>query len=658
MRFRKQQEENAASKSGGRKVRLKKRRREEQGMCGIAGIIGYRGDGAGAVRKMNQRMIHRGPDAGDIWTDEQRHIALGHRRLAIVDLSENGAQPMHSPDGRYVLVYNGEVYNFRELKSRLKQDGETGCWRGGSDTEVILRAFSFYGVERTLRAMKGMFALALYDRKEGTVYLARDRMGEKPLYYGFVNGSFVFASDIAALKELPDFHNGMEERVLPLYFQYGYIPAPYSIYQDIYKLTPGTFLKVNVGSLETKKQGYWDLKQAAKNGEAHPFTGTQKEAADELERLLREAVKGQMISDVPLGAFLSGGIDSALVVSIMQAVSDIPVRTFTIGFEVENYNEAQYAKEIAGHLNTAHTELYVGKREAFEVIPHMAECFGEPFADSSQIPTMLVSRMTRQHVTVSLSGDAGDELFCGYNSYLTAEEELRKLKKKYHRLPKGLRHAAGALCGSLAGRSELLYKAGAYLTMETLEGAHCFNGREEARSGYLPKNRTRLPDAYKEYPAGFLGEGVANLMLMDALQYLPDDILVKVDRSGMRYSLETRMPLLDRDIVEFAWTLPMEYKFRDGVTKRVMRDVLYRHVPKELMERPKKGFSIPLHEWLKTGELRDWAESLLDDGRKRCADVIDIKTADSYWSDYTEKGIFSEKLWYILMLEQWMLKNE
>ena len=235
---------------------------------------------------------------------------------------------------------------------------------------------------------------------------------------------------------------------------------------------------------------------------------------------------------------------------------------------------------------------------------------------------------------------------------------MRKLKKKYHRLPKGLRHAAGALCGSLAGRSELLYKAGAYLTMETLEGAHCFNGREEARSGYLPKNRTRLPDAYKEYPAGFLGEGVVNLMLMDALQYLPDDILVKVDRSGMQYSLETRMPLLDRDIVEFAWTLPMEYKFRDGVTKRVMRDVLYRHVPKELMERPKKGFSIPLHEWLKTGELRDWAESLLDDGRKRCADVIDIKTADSYWSDYTEKGIFSEKLWYILMLEQWMLKNE
>ncbi len=626
-------------------------------MCGIAGIIGYRGDGACAVQTMNRRMIHRGPDAGGIWLDENRHVALGHRRLAIVDLSENGAQPMHSPDGRYVLVYNGEVYNFREIRKQLEQDGETGSWHGSSDTEVILRAFSFYGVEQTLGRMKGMFALALYDRQEGTVTLARDRMGEKPLYYGKLNGSFVFASEIAAMRELPDFHNGMEERVLPLYFQYGYIPAPYSIYRDIFKLTPGAFLTVDVSTLEIKKKKYWDLKQIAINAEAHPFCGTQKEAADELERLLADAVRGQMISDVPLGAFLSGGIDSALVVSMMQAVSEIPVRTFTIGFDVENYNEAEYAKAIAAHLRTEHTELYVGKREACEMIPKIAECFGEPFADSSQIPTMLVSRMTRQHVTVSLSGDAGDELFCGYNSYLTAEEELRKLKKKYHRLPKALRHAGGELCKKAAGKNELLYKAGSYLTMETLEEAHRFNGLEEARAGYLSKNRTRLPDAYTKYPPGFLQEGVANLMLMDALQYLPDDILVKVDRSGMYYSLETRMPLLDRDIVEFAWTLPMEYKFSGGVTKRVMRDVLYRYVPKELMERPKKGFSIPLHEWLKTGELREWAQSLISDAKRYCADVIDMRTADSYWKDYTEKGIYSEKLWYILMLEQWMLQE-
>lgn len=627
-------------------------------MCGIAGIIGYRGDGAGEIQKMNERMYHRGPDAGGIWLDESRHVALGHRRLAIVDLSENGAQPMFSPDERYVLVYNGEVYNFKELRRQLETDGDKGAWRGGSDTEVILRAFSFYGVEQTLRKMKGMFALALYDREEGKVFLARDRMGEKPLYYGRVGGSFAFASDIAAIRELSDFQNGMATEVLPLYFQYGYIPAPYSIWRDIYKLTPGTWLSVDVSTFETKQHVYWDLKQVAKEGEANPFTGTRTEAADRLEELLKEAVRGQMISDVPLGAFLSGGIDSALVVSIMQAVSDIPVRTFTIGFESEKYNEAEYAKAIAAHLKTAHTELYVGKREACEAIRQITECFGEPFADSSQIPTMLVSRMTREHVTVSLSGDAGDELFCGYNTYRTAEEELRKLKKKYHRLPKGIRHAVGGISDRLAGRNELLHKAGAYLTMETLEEAHRYNGREEARVAYLSKDRTRLKDAYADYTPGYLKDGVANLMLMDALQYLPDDILVKVDRSGMQYSLETRMPLLDRDVIGFAWTLPRDYKYSEGVTKRVMRDVLYRHVPRELMERPKKGFSIPLHEWLKKGELREWAENLLNDGRKQCADVIDVRTADSYWKDYIEKGVFSEKLWYILMLEQWMMKTK
>lgn len=639
-------------------VEKQQARREENNMCGIAGIIGYRGDGAGEIQKMNERMFHRGPDAGGFWLDENCRVALGHRRLAIVDLSENGAQPMRSADERYVLVYNGEVYNFRELRGQLERDGERDAWRGGSDTEVILRAFARYGVEQTLCRMKGMFALALYDREAGSVTLARDRMGEKPLYYGMVNGSFVFASEIAAMKELSDFHNGIAANVLPLYFQYGYIPAPYSVYEGIYKLMPGTWLSVDVSTLKQEQHTYWDLKQVAKEGEAHPFQGTQKEAADRLEELLKEAVRGQMISDVPLGAFLSGGIDSALVVSIMQAVSDIPVRTFTIGFEAENYNEAEFAKAIAAHLRTAHTELYVGKREACETIRQMTACFGEPFADSSQIPTMLVSRMTREHVTVSLSGDAGDELFCGYNTYRVAEEELRKLKKKYHRLPRGFRHAVGGLCSHLAGKNELLYKAGAYLTMETLEEAHRYIGLEEARTAYLSKEHMRPDDAYFDYIPGFLRDGVANLMLMDALHYLPDDILVKVDRSGMQYSLETRMPLLDRDITEFAWTLPMEYKFSEGVTKRVMRDVLYRYVPKELMERPKKGFSIPLHEWLKEGELREWAQDLLSDGRTHCADVIDVRVVDSYWKDYTEKGKFSEKLWYILMLEQWMMKNK
>lgn len=624
-------------------------------MCGIAGIIGFQGDMAAEIQKMNQKLYHRGPDAGSCWLDENRSVALGHRRLSIVDLSENGAQPMHSPDGRFVLVYNGETYNFRELRKELEKGGFSGGFKGGSDTEVILAAFGRCGVEGTLRLMKGMFALALYDRKEGKVYLARDRVGEKPLYYGTVGGSFAFASDIAALRAMSGFRNEIDTAVLPLYFKYGYIPAPYSVYREIYKLEPGTWLSVDVSTLRTERHTYWSMKRAAKDGEEHPFTGTRAGAADRLEELLKEAVRGQMISDVPLGAFLSGGIDSSLIVSIMQAVSDRPVRTYTIGFDVENYNEAGFAREVASHLGTRHTELYVGKEEACKVILQLPECFTEPFADSSQIPTMLVSKMTREHVTVSLSGDAGDELFCGYNTYRVAQDELAKLKNKYHRLPRGLRRAAGRFAGRIAGKNELLHKAGAYLTIETLEDAHRYNGSEDARAAYLPKDRARLADAYASYRPGYLKEGVANLMLMDTLQYLPDDILVKVDRAGMYYSLETRMPLLDKDIVEFAWTLPQDYKYGGGVTKRVMRDVLYRYVPKELIERPKKGFSVPLHEWLMQGELREWAEDILDRGRSLCADMIDQRIVGSYWRDYTQRGVFSEKLWYILTLEQWML---
>ncbi len=626
-------------------------------MCGIAGIIGYRGDGAAEVQKMNQALVRRGPDAGNVWEDPAGRVALGHRRLAIVDLTENGAQPMHSQDGRYVLVYNGEIYNFRELRAQLEKDGYGLPWRGTSDTEVILSAFGFYGVEKALRLIKGMFALALYDREKRTVCLARDRVGEKPLYYGTVGGSFAFASEPAAFRRLSGFDNAVNTGVLSLYFQYGYIPAPYTIYRGIYKLEPGTFLTVDVQSLQTENHVYWSMRQAAKDGEEHPFTGTREEAADRLDGLLRDAVRGQMISDVPLGAFLSGGIDSTLVVSVMQAVSDTPVRTFTIGFESEKYNEACFAKEIAAHLGTRHTELYVGKREACEAISHMAACYSEPFADSSQIPTMLVSRMTREHVTVSLSGDGGDELFCGYRTYCAAEDSLALLKKKYHRLPDRARRALGRALLRIAGKNGTLYKAGNYLSIETLEDAHRDIGREDVRTGFLSKDRTRPADAFGTYPSGYLKSGVSNLMLMDLLQYHPDDILVKVDRAGMYYSLETRIPLLDKDIVEFAWSLPLSYKYDGTVTKRVMRDVLFRYVPREMMERPKKGFSVPLHEWLRQGELREWAEDILNRGRIACAEIIDRRTADSYWQDYVKRGVWSEKIWYILMLEQWLLEN-
>lgn len=626
-------------------------------MCGIAGIVRFKGNGTDDILNMNQAMYRRGPDAGDYWLDAEKRVVFGHRRLSIVDLSANGAQPMVSASGRYVIVYNGEIYNYKEIEVQMRADGFLGKLRGSSDTEVILEAFEFYGFEQTLQKMKGMFAIALYDRQEQKMYLTRDRVGEKPLYFGYVNGSFVFASDLASVKAINGFANPINTAVFGLYFQYGYIPAPYSIYRDIYKLKPGTWLNLDVSSLEYEIKTYWDMMQVASDGQSHLFSGSEKEAADRLEELLKDAVRGQMIADVPLGAFLSGGIDSALVVSMMQAVSERPVKTFTIGFDVEKYNEAEYAAAIAKHLGTEHTELYIDRNDACEVMKQMTECFSEPFADSSQIPTMLVSKMTREHVTVSLSGDAGDELFCGYNTYRVAKQEMAALKKRYHKLPKGMRHGIGKACLSVAGRNELLYKVGNYLTMETPEDAHRWIGMEDPRVLYLSKDRTRLLDAYHEYQPGVLPGALNNLMLMDLIQYHPDDILVKVDRAGMFYSLETRIPLLDKDVVEFAWTLPVEYKYSDGITKRVMRDVLYRHVPQEMMERPKKGFSIPLHEWLKEGSMRIWAENIISDGKRRLGELIDPKMVDAYWSDYTERGIWTEKVWYILILEQWLLEN-
>lgn len=636
-------------------------------MCGIAGIVHFKGNAREDILNMNRAMYRRGPDAGDFWLDEENRVVLGHRRLSIVDLSENGAQPMLSADGRYVIVYNGEIYNYHELEKQMRLDGFQGTFRGTSDTEVILEAFAFYGTKgsetdssglnKTLQKMKGMFALALYDRQEKKLYLTRDRVGEKPLYYGFAGGQFVFASDLASIRAVSGFQNAVNTEVFGRYFQYGYIPAPYSIYRDIYKLKPGTWLTLSLDSMQYETHTYWDMAQVAAYGQSHLFEGSEAEAADKLEELLKDAVRGQMIADVPLGAFLSGGIDSALVVSIMQAVSDRPVRTFTIGFDVEKYNEAEYAAAIAAHLGTEHTELYIDRNDACEVIRQLPECFSEPFADSSQIPTMLVSKMTREHVTVSLSGDAGDELFCGYNTYRVAERELELLKKRYHKLPAGINHAIGKACLTVAGKHELFYKVGNYLTMDSAEAAHCYNGAEDVRTGYLAKNRILLPDANHEYIPGTIPGTLNNLMLMDLLQYHPDDILVKVDRSGMFYSLETRIPLLDKDVVEFAWTLPVSYKYSEGVTKRVMRDVLYRHVPREMMERPKKGFSIPLHEWLKEGSMKEWAEEILSASKKELGDLIDQRIVESYWKAYTDRGEWSEKIWYILQMEQWLLEN-
>lgn len=622
-------------------------------MCGIAGLCNWSDNWQRNIERMNERMYHRGPDASGIWASEEHAVVLGHRRLSIVDLTPSGAQPMESHDGRYVIAYNGEIYNYRTIRDRLLQERKVVDFRGTSDTEVLLEAVAAFGMEETLRMAKGMFAMAVYDKKERMLLLARDRVGEKPLYYGFVRGDkFVFASDLNSIAALDGFENPINTGILGQYFRYGYIPAPYSVYRDIYKLEPGKYLKIKFPFNKCEIETYWSMRETAVYGQSHLFAGSETEAAEELERLLKESIRGQMMADVPVGAFLSAGIDSSTVVALMQSISDRKVRSFTIGMWDEKFNEADIAGQIAAHLGTEHTELYITEEDARGVIPQLAQMFGEPFADSSQIPTYLVSKMTREHVTVSLSGDGGDELFCGYNTYTSVDRIWQKTRK----IPYGLRKPASAILGAvsagrhggMATRARLLGARGIedmYLRSEIGEGFRLV--REQKRAG----GYHTIMDTY---PPGLLGEPQHNLMLMDLLMYHPDDILCKVDRTAMAVSLETRVPMLDRDVVEFAWTLPLSYRKQDGVTKKILRDILYRYVPRELMERPKKGFGIPLHKWLKEPELREWAEELIDRKTLDEQGILETDVVRQLWNDYIERDIWRVQIWYVLMFQEWM----
>lgn len=622
-------------------------------MCGIAGFCNGESGWEENIRRMNESMYHRGPDASGVWTTENKQVVLGHRRLSILDLSSGGAQPMESHNERYVMAYNGEIYNYRELRDKLIQEKKTAAFRGTSDTEALLEAVSAYGLKETLKMSKGMFALALYDKEEQVLYLARDRVGEKPLYYGFVgNKIFAFASDLRALASMNNFCNGINEGILETYFRYGYIPAPYSIYRDIYKLEPGSILKIEAPFERYTIEAYWSMMEAAHYGQTHLFTGTEEEAAAELERKLKVAIRGQLAADVPVGAFLSAGIDSSTIVSLMQSVSDRRVRTFTIGMQEEDFNEANIAKQIAGHLGTEHTELYITEEDAKEVIPKLGGMFGEPFADSSQIPTYLVSRMTREHVTVSLSGDGGDELFGGYSTYSSIE----RIRQRMAGIPLGIRRSLSRVIlgspfgkrGALATRARLLGAAGVedlYRRSEIGEGIGLLSkevlqlcGREEP-----------CVTAMDAYPDGFLQDPQHNLMLMDMLMYHPDDILTKVDRTAMAVSLETRVPMLDKDVVEFAWSLPVSYKIQGNVTKKILRDILYQYVPKELIERPKTGFAIPLHKWLKQEPLRSWAQEILEEKRIKEQSLLNVNAVQDLWADFIEKNIWRQQIWYVLM---------
>lgn len=626
-------------------------------MCGIAGFCNFpdpKGNGESLkinIERMKQRMFHRGPDAGGSWISEDGKVVFGHRRLSIVDLSETGAQPMTSRSGRFVICFNGEIYNHKKLAEKLLAEGKVTAFKGTSDTEVLLEAFEAYGVEETIRQCKGMFGIALYDKKEQILYLLRDRVGEKPLYYGMVKNSFVFASDMGCISVLDGFDNPINRKVLDIYFTHGYIPAPYSVYEGIYKLEPGTILKIKSPFNQWEISAYWSMKEAAKKGQENLFIGTEKEAADELERLLKASIAEQMVADVPVGAFLSAGIDSSTIVALMQSLNRSKVKSFTIGMEEKDYNEAVYAKEIAQHLGTEHTELYITEQDARGVIPGLSGMFGEPFADSSQIPTYLVSKMTREHVTVSLSGDGGDELFCGYTSYASVERIWNKMK--------GIPYFIRKPCSELVLHSPLVKKEmirikGKLLAAKGPSDLYIASYETDPLTKQISLCEEDCSYKYSEFEPNFLEETNHNIMLMDMLMYHPDDILVKVDRTAMAVSLETRVPMLDKDVVEFAWTLPVEFKRKDGVSKKVLRDVLYRYVPKEMMERPKKGFSIPVQKWLLQPELREWAESLIDRKVLKEQGLLNPDVVWQIWKDFTDNGQWRIQIWFILMFQQWM----
>lgn len=624
-------------------------------MCGIAGFCNWNGtleQQQNNLEKMKQRMLHRGPDVGGSFFSEDGCVALGHRRLSIVDLSPTGLQPMKSHSGRYVIAFNGEIYNHKKIAEQLRKDGKVDEFLGSSDTEVLLEAFEAYGVEQAIAMCKGMFAIALYDQKEKTLYLLRDRIGEKPLYYGYVGESFVFASELGCIASLEGFHNPVCTEILDIYFVHGYIPAPYSIYQGIYKLNPGTILKIKSPFNKEEIKPYWSMHDVAKKGQENPFQGSFEEASEELERLLKESIREQMVADVPVGAFLSAGIDSSTIVALMQSLNTSKVRTFTIGMEDKDYDEAVYAKEIAHHLGTEHTELYITEEDAKRVIPKLAYMFGEPFADSSQIPTYLVSSMTRDHVTVSLSGDGGDELFCGYTSYASVDRIWNKMRH----VPYPIRRLVSDLVlHTPLSQKEIVQIKGALLGARSPLDLYM---RSQKYDSLIPKLTMSGEAGTFSYSSAYHPEVVREvnhqIMLTDMLMYHPDDILVKVDRTAMAVSLETRVPMLDKDVVEFAWSLPIAYKKQNETGKLVLRDVLYRYVPREMMERPKKGFSIPIQKWLREPELRKWAEDLIDRETLARQGILNPDVVWMLWNNFMEKGEWRIQIWYILMFQEWM----
>jgi asparagine synthase (glutamine-hydrolysing) len=635
-------------------------------MCGIAGFIGAASGGdIGAIAEaMAKSIAYRGPDDQGIWIDTESETALVHRRLSIIDLSAAGHQPMLSADERYVISYNGEVYSFQPIAAELAARGHK--FRGHSDTEVILESFAVNGIEATLKRMIGMFAIALWDRRDRTLTLMRDRLGIKPLYWAKFGNTFLFGSELKALRAHQGWTPRIDQSAVAAFLRHNYIPAPRTIYEGVYKLEPGTVLTLPWRG-EPKISRFWDARSVARDCSHNPLEGSDAELTEQLESLLKDAVGRRMIADVPLGAFLSGGVDSSTVVALMQAAKSGTVKSFSIGFDIEGYNEAPHAAAVARHLQTDHTELTVTSKAALDVIPRLADFYDEPFADSSQIPTYLVSAMTRKHVTVALSGDGGDELFAGYNRYQLTQRFWRSLSLMPRAVRKGAAAALTAvrpdrwtqLLSALPSRlrppqaGDKVHKAAAVLRLDSADAVYRRLVSHWEPSEIMPQAaepRSILDDATvaKDFP-----DLLERMQFLDLVTYLPDDILTKVDRASMAVALEARVPLIDHRVVEFAWRLPENVKVRNGTSKWLLRQVLYRHVPPELIERPKMGFGIPLGEWLR-GPLRDWAETLLNEQRLRQAGLLDAGMVRRYWADHLDgRRNWQYLLWDVLMLEAW-----
>ncbi len=647
-------------------------------MCGIAGVL-QRGIGPNewdtVLRSMTETLRHRGPDDSGIWRDPTAGVGLGHRRLSIIDLSPAGHQPMLSRDGRYIVVFNGEIYNFRSLRDELEREGCS--FRGHSDTEVLLASVSQWGLEKAIGRFFGMFAFALWDRQQRSLALVRDRLGKKPLYYGRLGRSFVFASELKAFRLHPHFKAEIDRDILALYLRHNYVPAPYSIYKGILKLSPGTILTVSPdeGLPVPQPTAYWSAKEVAEHGVSQLLRISEEDAVEQLDALLRDTVRVRMESDVPLGAFLSGGIDSSLVVSLMQSQSMRPVKTFTIGFNEEAYNEAPYAKRVADHLGTEHTDHYVSSQEAIGVIPSLPGLYDEPFADSSQIPVALLCALARRHVTVSLSGDGGDEGFAGYDRYLLG----KTIWKAIGWLPPQPRAFCGKLIRTLSvqrwqnlisrmryllpgqvhtrGAGHKLYALAEVLAApDSYEIYHQLVSHWKQPDQLVPGSRepqTALT-ARQQRPA--LSDFIDRMMYLDTVSYLPDDLLVKVDRASMGVSLEVRAPLLDHRVIEFGWRLPLSMKVRKGQGKWILRRMLERYVPRDLFERPKMGFGVPLDSWLR-GPLRDWAESLLDESRLRREGFFNPAPIREKWREHLSgHRDWHYHLWDVLMFQAWTEK--